>query len=271
MRSLIFFTLIFMFCGIGVLSVLPHEEHSLLYKESEAPWKAQIQDFQKLIKTDADAARSELQNVAKKLFGEHILTQEWIPLYFRISKDGTTYSSDLKRVSELEIRMLKSTDPEKYAKQIQHHREAVEHYAALVSDLKRVSELEIRMLKSTDPEKYAKQIQHHREAVKHYTTLAETFDDRLTQLEEKTADVPDNRRTIEEQGYETLEITDQEVVEKVSRYLANFAQLLPKDPKASAPPLTNMPNYYTKTTRSRRNGKTSFFASAVTRKARFQN
>lgn len=129
MRSLILFTLILTFCGIGIHVVHPHDTHSDLY--SESPWRAQLQEFQKLLKTDADAAHSELQNVSKKLFGEHVLTQEWIPLYLRISKGETAYPSDLKRVSELEIRMLKSMDPEKYAKQIQHHQKAIEHYAEL--------------------------------------------------------------------------------------------------------------------------------------------
>lgn len=208
-----------MFCSVSALLVLPHEEHPFLYKENEAPWKAQMQDFHKLLRTDVEAARSELQDVAIELFGEHILTQEWIPLYFRISKDGTTF--------------LRSSDPNKYAMQIQQDHEVIEHYKVFASDLKRVSELEVRMLKSSDPKKYVKQMRYHNEAIEHYKALENTLSNRLTQLEEKTTDISENRRTIEGQTYETLVITDQERVEKISRHISEFVQLLPKNPKAA--------------------------------------
>jgi len=132
MRFLILCLLVFMFCGIGPYAVHPHadpsdasDDHTVFYKGSDAPWQAELQAFQKLLKTDATAARSELQNFAKKTFGEHTLAEEWVPLYFRIRKDGTTHPSDLKRVSELEIRMLERINPKKYAKQIQHHQQSI--------------------------------------------------------------------------------------------------------------------------------------------------
>ncbi len=121
-----------MLCGIGLYAVHPHADHSatsgdhtVLYKGSSAPWQTELQAFQKLLKTDASAARAELHAFAERIFGDHALVEEWVPLYFRIRKDGTTHLSDLKRVSELEIRMLERIDPEKYAEQIQHHQKKI--------------------------------------------------------------------------------------------------------------------------------------------------
>ena len=98
---------------------------------SETLWAENFHTFKKHLVTDPSAARTELQNVAKKLFGEHTLTEEWVPLYFRLSQEDTEHLSDLKRVSELEIRMLTDINAQTYAKLIQHHRETLEHYNEL--------------------------------------------------------------------------------------------------------------------------------------------
>ena len=98
---------------------------------SETLWAEIFHAFKKHLVTDPSAARTELQNVAEKLFGEHTLTEEWVPLYFRLSQEGTEHLSDLKRVSELEIRMLTDINAQTYAKQIQHHREILKHYDEL--------------------------------------------------------------------------------------------------------------------------------------------
>ena len=128
-------------CSIGVLSIgdsgksteIPHPNsaHSQPYLMDDMLWAEHLETFKKHLPTDPSAARTELQNVAKKLFGQHILAEEWVPLYFRLNREGTEHLSDLKRVSELEIRMLTDINAQTYAKQIQHHREALEHYDEL--------------------------------------------------------------------------------------------------------------------------------------------
>ncbi len=111
----------------------PHPAHSQPYHIDNTLWTGDLETFKKYLPIDLSAARTELQNVAKKLFGEHTLAEEWVPLYFRLSREGTEYLSDLKRVSELEIRMLTDINAQTYAKQIQHHREALEHYDELAT------------------------------------------------------------------------------------------------------------------------------------------
>ena len=96
---------------------------------SDTLWAEQLTTFQKLLKTDAKAARAELQHVANTLFGGHRLAEEWVPLYFRISQNGTEHPSDVKRVSELEIRMLTGINFKKYSVQIHRHQEVFQRCA----------------------------------------------------------------------------------------------------------------------------------------------
>ena len=109
----------------------PNPTYSQLSRIDDTLWAKHLETFKKRLPTDSKAARAELQNVAKKLFGQHTLAEEWVPLYFRLSREGTEHLSDLKRVSELEIRMLTDINAQTYAKQIQHHQEALEHYDEL--------------------------------------------------------------------------------------------------------------------------------------------
>lgn len=131
MRFLITCSIYFTLCGITLLSLHTNDAHSRTQRVDDTLWAEPLQTFKKLLKTNPDAARVELQNVAKTLFGEHILTEEWVPLYYRLNREGTDYLSDLKRMSELEIRMLTAVDAKKYAKQIKHHRERLIHYDEL--------------------------------------------------------------------------------------------------------------------------------------------
>ncbi len=129
MKILTYCTLILMFYAIGGLSVHSDEEHSHTKEADTVPWGEHFITFQQLLnlKQDSQAAHAELQNVAKKLFGEHTLNKEWVPLYFRIRSEGTKHLSDVKRVYELEIRMLAAIGAEKHANQIQLHQEALKH------------------------------------------------------------------------------------------------------------------------------------------------
>ena len=96
---------------------------------SDTLWDEELTTFQELLATDAKAARAELQQVANTLFGGHRLAEEWVPLYFRISRNGTEHPSDVKRVSELEIRMLTKINVKKYSDQIHRHQEAFQRFA----------------------------------------------------------------------------------------------------------------------------------------------
>lgn len=101
------------------------ENETDVYYIDTGIWGEALDRFKKLVSTDPEGARTELKNVAKTLFAGHILAEEWVPLYFRLSQGGTEHLSDVKRVSELEIRMLTAINAKKYAEQIQHHREIV--------------------------------------------------------------------------------------------------------------------------------------------------
>ena len=131
MKILTLCTLVLAFCGIVILSVAPHEGHSHAQGADASPWAEHLVTFYEILDTDTNAARAELQNVAKNLFNEHVLADEWLPLFFRISHDGTKEISDVKRLHELEIRMLTAIDAEKYTKQIQQHQEALKDLTEL--------------------------------------------------------------------------------------------------------------------------------------------
>ena len=141
MKYIVICLLCLTFCNVEVLSIddsgkatenpHPNPAHSQLYRVDDTPWEGHLKTFKKHLFTDPSASRTELQNVARKLFGEHTLAEEWVPLYFRLSREGTEHLSDLKRMSELEIRMLTDINAQTYAKQIQHHREALKHYDEL--------------------------------------------------------------------------------------------------------------------------------------------
>jgi len=100
---------------------------------SDVLWEASLVTFEELLKTDPESARAELQNISKKLFHGHLLTEEWVPLYFRIRHEGTEHHSDVKRLTELEIRMLtaialETGDFQKYAFPLQRLQEAYQKY-----------------------------------------------------------------------------------------------------------------------------------------------
>lgn len=133
MKILTLCTLVILLCGIGPLSIHPADNDAGTKRTDTVPWGEHFITFQQLLnlKKDSQAAHAELQNVAKKLFVGHILAEEWVPLYFRIRSKGTKHLSDIKRVYELEIRMLTAIDAEKHANQIQLHQEAFEHFKDL--------------------------------------------------------------------------------------------------------------------------------------------
>ena len=128
MKTLLLYTLTLVFCCMGTLSVHTHEADFHYPGVKTSPWAAQLERFDTLLKTDPKAARAELQKVATTLFDGHILADEWIPLYFRILRERTEHLSDIKRLHELEIRMLTALDAETHAVLIQYHRDSLKHY-----------------------------------------------------------------------------------------------------------------------------------------------
>ena len=141
MRHIIVCLLCLTFCNIESLSFghsreptespHPNPAPAQSYRLDSTLWTEDLDTFKERLPADPTAARSELQNVAKKLFGGHSLTDEWVPLYFRLNREGTEHLSDLIRVSELEIRMLTHINAREFARQIQHHRKMLHHYDKL--------------------------------------------------------------------------------------------------------------------------------------------
>ena len=119
---------------------------ALPLRATEAPeplfyrWKGEalkrLARFESLKVNDPDAARVELSEIVKIRFGAHAFADEWIALYFRLSRDGKGRISDLKRLVELEIRILTDVGHEKHAEQIERHRQAFKSYDALIMTLK---------------------------------------------------------------------------------------------------------------------------------------
>ena len=55
-----------------------------------------------LEKIAPDAARSEILTIAKHLFGDHPLVDEWVLLCFQLRRDGKGSFLELKRFAELQ-------------------------------------------------------------------------------------------------------------------------------------------------------------------------
>ena len=121
------------FWNIGITESEPEPEPPRFTQKdlvSHAIWAKQLKTFQKRIETRPEAARTALEKVGTKLFNGHLLVEEWVPLFYRLSRDGTEHLTDLQRVSELEIRMLTALDAEKYGLQIEQHQHAMEELKA---------------------------------------------------------------------------------------------------------------------------------------------
>ena len=115
--------------------ISPSEKVAAADKWERAALK-HLAEFNVRKNNDIVAARTELLEIAKIRFGTHILADEWIPLYFRLSREGKGRISDIIRFAELEMRMLTDIDAEKYAEQIQRHRQTLETYDKQIQTLK---------------------------------------------------------------------------------------------------------------------------------------
>ena len=200
----LFLVCLFLF-GIGYLAF--GDDEAITTSESHAPsvgdasWDAELETFYKLLKTDPEAARVELQSVAKTLFDEHPRTEEWVELFYKV----------FYQISRKETEQKETKPPGK-----------------LISDLKRLYELGLEMLTDMDTEKYAKQIQLHRDALKHYTELAEIAEavgDKSSGSEKGTSD------TQEHTSQPTSELPDAESTDQ--QHMEKFYELLSTDPEAA--------------------------------------
>ena len=194
--------------GIGYLAFghdgAEETSESHTHQTSEASWDAALETFYKLLKTDPEAARVELQRVAKELFDEHRRTEEWVELFYKVF-----YEISLKETEENE------TGPS----------------LNLISDLVGVYELGLEMLTDMDVEKYAEQIQDHQEALKYYTELAEfaeAFGDKSSGSETGTSEAQE--RAVQPAS----ELSDVEKEGEIAaQHMKKFYELLATDPEAA--------------------------------------
>ena len=202
------FLICFFLFGIGYLAFghdgtdttsEPHTQHT-----SDASWDVALETFYELIKTDPEAARLELQTVAKELFNGHPRTKEWVELFYKVF-----YEISLKETEQ----------------------NGTEFPAELISDLIGVSELGLEMLTTMDTEKYAEQIQLHRDALEYYTELAEfaeAFGDKSPVSDEVPSDAQKQASQTEP------ELSDAEKEEQIAtKHMEKFYELLPTDPEAA--------------------------------------
>lgn len=192
--------------GIGYLafSDTGTDAESQGHDENNAAWDAHLETCYELFKTDPEAARVELERVAKELFNEHPLTEKWIEHFYRV----------FHRIS------LDETGQDK-----------IENPSEIILDLIRVYELGLEMLTAVDPEKYAKEIQHHRDALEHYAGFAEHVEAagaKPLMADETTSDAQESTSESE------AELSDAEKeVQVISQHMEKFYELLATDPAAA--------------------------------------
>ena len=157
-------------------------------------WAKQLQTFQKRLETKPDTAGTELKKVAQKLFNGHPLAEEWVPLYLRLSRDGTDYLTDIQRVSELEIRMLTAINADKHALQIQQHQAAIKEHETAATYT--------RFFDKLSPEA--------KNALKNTVEKeAEKLDDRKAELDKKSLKIRKDRAIRTVRHLQTLSIEEQ--------------------------------------------------------------
>ena len=192
----LFFVCLLLF-GIGYLA-FGHDETGTIsephaHQAGDASWDAALETFYTLLKIDPEAARVELQNVAKDLFNEHPRTEEWVELFYQVF-----YQISLKETEQ----------------------NGIEPPLKLISDLIGVYELGLEMLTAMDTEKYATEIQLHREALEYYTEfaeVAEAFGDKSPGSEEVTSEAQEHPSQPEP------ELSDAEKEERIASAMSSFS------------------------------------------------
>ena len=203
----LFFVCLFLF-GIGYLA-FGHDDiettsKSYAYYAGGASLDAELETFYKLIKTDPEAARLELQSVAKELFDEHPLTEKWVALFYKVF-----YEISLKDTEQ------KGSEPP----------------WELISDIKHLYELGLEMLTGMDTEKYAKQIQLHQDALKHYTKLAAIAEAVGNKASKPEKGISDTQKHISQPPSELSDMDAEEQI--LNQHIEKFYQLISTDPEAA--------------------------------------
>ena len=90
--------------------------------------RERLRKLPSLIEKNSRGARAKIRTVAEIRFENHRLADEWCALYLRLSRDGKGTFSDMKRLSELEVRMLADVNPTKYAEPIRKHQHLMQRY-----------------------------------------------------------------------------------------------------------------------------------------------
>ena len=195
--------------GIGYLAFGHDGTHTTsephAHPENATSWDATFETFYELLKTDPEAARLELQSVAKELFNGHALTEEWIELFYRIS---------LKSIEQSET----------------------ESPMKIIPDVTRTYELGLEMLTAMDTEKYAEEIQLHREALAYYTELAEFIQEvggESLGSKEVSKDAPSDAQEEDSQPVPELSEAEQQEQRDNQQLMEKFYELLPTDPAAA--------------------------------------
>lgn len=201
----LFLVCMFLF-GIGYLafSDTGTDAESQGHDENNAAWDAHFETCYELFKTDPEAARVELERVAKELFNEHSLTEEWIEHFYQVF-----YRIGLNETGE----------------------DKIENPWEIIPDLIRVYELGLEMLTAVDPEKYAKEIQHHRDALEYYTGFAEQVEAAGAKPLVADGTTSDAQESTSESE---AELSDAEKEAQIlSQHMEKFYELLATDPDAA--------------------------------------
>lgn len=74
--------------------------------------------FKSLEQIDVDATLSDISTFAKKQFGDHPLTDEWVKRCFQLRHDKKGTATDLRRFAELHIQIMSEVNATKYAQEI---------------------------------------------------------------------------------------------------------------------------------------------------------
>ncbi len=107
-----------------------------MHEDTDAEVK-HLLEFQRLVNTDPEAARTALSKSSEIKFGKHPLVKEWEQLFFRLLRDKKGTILDLKRFNELHLQMLKDIDPEKNAKEIEYLQNALKKQEFLIESIRK--------------------------------------------------------------------------------------------------------------------------------------
>ena len=200
MKTLAFSLFFFAWTMLSVFT-LPAHDGDAHEHEPLSHWGDELKGFFEQIETDPDAARRALQNFTKRVFNQHILAEEWSPLYFRVIRNG------LNKTMETHPERLRET----------------------LSDVIRIHELELRILADLDTQKYARQIKANEAALEYYSGLAE----RLRPYRDTQETVNTDKQGVPRRETRPLTAAEKKEGERIGAHFKKFLALLATDPDAA--------------------------------------